>query len=814
MTELGRAVRGLLRTPGPTMAAVAALALGIGSATAIFSVADAAVLKPLPYAAADRLVSLEGNFLSLGMRDIGASAPELLDYRARARSFDGIVAFSRVEANLTGGGDPERLAAARVSPDLLPLLGITPAVGRAFAPGEGQPGGDAVAILSWGLWQRRFAGDGAAIGRSIVLDGRVRTVVGVTPRGLAFPPPGARFGGAADVFVPLALSAEEKADRSRYSLGVVARRRPEVALPAAVAEMAAIAQALESEHPRSYRGPGGEDGGWRISVVPLREVVVGGAGRSLGIVFAAVMTLLLISCVDVAHVLLARGLARRRAMAVRLALGASRLRIVRELVMEGLVLALAGGALGAWLAVWGTRLLVASGADIPRLAEATIDTRALAFAVVASVTAAILAGLAPALQATRGDLTEALGDGGRSGSPGRASVRARRVLVVSELALAVLLLAGAGLLVRSVLRLQAISPGFSTGGVLTVELNLGRSGDDGGRRLTLLDRIDAGVRTIPGVRAAALASRLPLTGPSYGGPFSIEGRPFDPSSATPTFAVYRAVSPGYHAALDVPLRQGRALSSSDGADAPAVAVINESLARAFFGGGRPLGQRIKLGAPGSPRPWRTIVGVAADVRDRALALPPSPEIVVPYAQDPPASVVVVARTAGDPLAVLPAIRQAVRAADPEQPLAHVRTLDQIVADSITDRRAPALLLGGFALMAMLLAGLGTYGVMSYAVSGRAHEIGVRMALGARPRDVARLVVGEGVALAVAGAAIGLGGAAAAGRALSTLLFEVRPADPLTFTLAAAALVAVAAAACARPARRAARVDPAVALREE
>src|SRR5258707_2058244 len=317
MTELGRAVRGLLRTPGPTVAAVAAVALGIGSATAIFSVADAVVLRPLHYAEADRLVSVEGNFLSLGMRDIGASAPELLDYRARARSFDGIVAFSRIEANLTGGGDPERLAAARVSPDVLPLLGVTPAVGRAFAPGEGQPGGDAVAILSWGLWQRRFAGDGAAIGRSIVLDGRARTVVGVTPRGFAFPPAGARFGGAADVFVPLALSADDEADRSRYSLGVLARRRSEAALPAAAAEMAAIARALESEYPRSYRGPGGEDGGWRISVVALREVVVGGAGRSVGIVFAAGVTLLLLGLVDLAQLLLARRLAPPRRPARR-----------------------------------------------------------------------------------------------------------------------------------------------------------------------------------------------------------------------------------------------------------------------------------------------------------------------------------------------------------------------------------------------------------------------------------------------------------------------------------------------------------------
>jgi putative ABC transport system permease protein len=815
--ELARALRGLARTPGATAAALTALALGIGAATAMFSVADLVLIRPLPYPQADRLVTLEGQFLALGMRDIGASPPEFLDYRARARSFDAVAAFSRADRNLTGDGEPERVAAVRISPELLALLGTTPAHGRDFTPAEARPGAERVAILSWGLWKRRFGGEEGVVGRTIALDGQAYSVVGVTPRGFAFPPPGVRFHGAAEVFVPLAFSAEETTARSEYSLVVVARRRADVPAAAAAAEMTAVARALEVEHPQSYRGPGGEDGGWRLEVVPFRSAVVGGSGPSVALLFAAVVTLLVIACVDVAHLLLARGVARRRALAVKLALGASRGRLVRELVVESLALALAGGALGALAATGAIRLLVLSGADIPRLAEASVDRRALVFAIAASVLAAVLAGLGPALQATRGDLAEALADGGRTGSPGRASVRARRLLVVSELALAVLLLAGAGLLVRSFVRLRAVSPGFSADGVLSVELSLTRAAsgqNERARRIALFDRLRDGVGAIRGVRVAALASRLPLTGPAFGGPFSVQGRPFDPTSATPTFAVYRAVSPEYHATLGVRILQGRGLSAGDRDGAPTVAVINEALARGFFGGGDPVGQLIKLGAPRSPRPWLTIVGVTADVRDRALALPPTPEIAVPYAQDPPEVVVILARTAGEPLAILPSVRQAVRAVDPEQPVSHVRTLDQVVAESITERRAPALLLAGFAALAVILAGLGTYGVMSYAVSGRAHEIGVRMALGARPADVARLVVGEGVRLALAGAAIGLAAAVALGRTVSALLFEVRPTDPLTYAGASLALIAVAVAACARPALRATRVDPAVALRQE
>jgi putative ABC transport system permease protein len=379
----------------------------------------------------------------------------------------------------------------------------------------------------------------------------------------------------------------------------------------------------------------------------------------------------------------------------------------------------------------------------------------------------------------------------------------------------VLLLAGAGLLLRSFVRLRAVSPGFSTEGVLTLEVSLPGSGyAEPGRRAALFDRIREDVQALPGVRAAAVASRLPLTGPGLNGPFSIEGRAFDPSAPVPQFAVFRAVSPEYHAALGVPLRQGRALSARDAAGGPAVAVVNERLARNFFPAGDALGHRVKLGAPGSPRPWLTIVGVTADVRDRGLALPSSPEIAVPFAQDPPSSAVIVARTAGDPLALVGAVRQAVVAADPDQPVSRVRTLAQVVTESIVERRAPAQLLAGLAVFAVTLAGLGTYGVMSYTVSGRSHEIGVRMALGARPADVARLVVGQGLALAAAGAALGLLAALALGRTLSTLLFEVQPVDPATFAGAAVTLVAVAAAACARPALRAARVDPAVALREE
>jgi putative ABC transport system permease protein len=449
------------------------------------------------------------------------------------------------------------------------------------------------------------------------------------------------------------------------------------------------------------------------------------------------------------------------------------------------------------------------------VAGAAIDGRALAVALGLSLLTAVVFGLAPVLQALGPRLADALKVGDRSGTVGRLGTRARRGLVVSELALAVLLLAGSGLLLRSFLRLRAVPPGFATQGVLSLEIALSpaRYGEPA-RRQAALDRMAGELRRLPGVEATAMVSRLPLTGPALGGPFSIEGRPFDPTAGTPPFAVYRAASPDYHAALGVSIARGRELSSADRPESSRVVVINRALERAFFPREDPLGHRVKLGAPGSPRPWLTIVGVAADVRDHALSLPSPPELTVPLAQDPPASAVVLVRTAGDPLALAAPARKAILAADPEQPVTRVRTLRQIVDESIAERRTPAVVLAAFALVAMTLAALGTYGVMSYTVSRRTREIGLRMALGARPADVGRLVVGEGLGLAAAGLALGFAGALAFGRTLASLLFEVPPADPVTFAGVALLLALVTAAASARPARRAAMVEPAVALRRE
>jgi putative ABC transport system permease protein len=812
--DLRHALRSLLRTPRFTSLVVAILSLGIGSATAVFSVVNAALLRPLPYPAVDELGLVEGNFLRLGMVDMGASVPEFLEYREQRGLFADAAAFRNLSVNLTGGADPERIVGARISSTLFPMLRAQPRLGRPLRAEDERPGHDDVVVLGYGLWQRRFGGDPAIIGRTVALDLKPHTVVGVMPAGFEFPHPGFRHSQRAELWLPLAFTEEQRQDRSSYSLRVLARLSPGLSPEAARAELERLAQRMERDQPRTYRGPRGEDGGWRVRLVPLREEVVGDAGRGLLILLGAVGVLLLIACADVAGLLMARASARQKALAVRAALGANRARLAREGLAESLVLAGLGGAFGLVFAVWGRDALVSLRPQgIPRLGEAAVDGRVLGFAVLASLATSLCFGALPAFVSTGLAIGDSLRDGGRTGMGGHPR-RAHAVLVVLQHALALVLLVGAGLLVRSFMLVQRAPRGFEAGHLLTAELPMpsARFADEG-PRATFLRDVRERVNVLPGVRAAGLVSVLPFDGSGFGGPFSIEGRPFDPSGAPPV-ANYRAMSTGYLEAMGIPILHGRSIAEGDGPDAPAVVVINEILARGFFAGEEPLGHRIKLGGPGSPRPWRTIVGVAGAVGDRSPARVPRPEMYVPDAQEPPATMAFVVRTEAEPMTLLPALRRAVRAVDPDQPLANVRTMDAVLAASVSDRRFSMLLLSAFAGMSLLLAVLGLYGVASYAVNRRTQEMGVRMALGARPDHLLALVIGEGLKLATVGVVLGGGGAFALAGAITGSLYGVTPTDPLTFVAMAATLMIAALVAVALPARRAARLDPMAALREE
>jgi len=812
--DVRHALRSLLRTPRFTALVVAILGLGIGSATAVFSVVNAALLRPLPYPAADELGLVEGSFVRLGMVDIGASVPEFLEYREEPGLLADTAAFRNLSLNLSGGADPERIVGARVSARLFPMLRAQPRLGRALREDDERPGHDDVAVLGYGLWQRRFGGDPAIVGRTVVLDLKPHTVVGVMPAGFEFPHPGFRHSERAELWLPLAFTEDQRQDDSSYSLRVLARLRAGVSTTAADASLEALARRLEQRKPRTYRGPRGEDGGWRIRFVRLREEVVGDAGRGLIILLSAVGLLLLIACADVASLLVARAAARRKTFAVRAALGASRIRLAREGLAESLVLAGLGGAAGILFASWGRDALVSMRPHgIPRLDEAALDGRVLAFALLASLATTLFFGVLPAFLASRLGLGDSLREGGRAGMGGRFR-RAHAVLVVLQHALALVLLVGAGLLVRSFLLVQRAPRGFEAGHLLTAQLPMpaARFADEV-RRAAFLRDVRQRVEALPGVRAAGLVSVLPFDGPGFGGPFSVEGRPFDPSGAPPV-ANYRAMSAGYLEVMGIPILRGRAVADTDGSEAPPVVVINEVLARTFFPGEEPLGRRIKLGAPGAPAPWRTIVGVAGAVGDRSPARAPRPEMYVPDAQPPPATIALVVRTEAEPMALLPALRSAVRAIDPDQPLASVRTMDAVLAASVSDRRFSMLLLSAFAAMALLLAVLGLYGVASYAVHRRTQEMGVRMALGARPDHVLALVIGEGLRLAAAGVALGAAAALVLARVITGSLYGVGPADPLTFVAMAATLMVAALVAVSLPARRAARLEPMAALREE
>ena len=813
--DLRYAGRMLLYRPGFTLIAVLTLALGIGANTALFSVINSVLLRPLPYAQADRLVLLWGNFQKLKMAHVPAKAAEFLDYQARNQSFEQVAAYSLRNLTLTGLAQPEPVRTAHVSANLLPLVGARALLGRLIQAAEAAPNRAPVVVLSYGFWQRALGGAQDVLGRTLMLDGVSHTVVGVMPAGFQFPHEDLPGSGRVELWTPLTFTPEQISERrGPYYLRVVARLKPGVTVTQAQADLDGIARWMEEQHP-GYRGPNNVDGGWRVQVVPLLEELVGKSSRALWILFAAVGLVLLIACANVANLLLARATTRQKELAIRGALGASRAAIIRQLLVESLLLAGLGSAAGLLLAWWGVQLLMWLKPEaLPRVGELGLDWRVLAFTAVLALLTGLLFGLAPAWQASQLDLQQMLKEGGATAGGGRRSTL-RNLLVVGEVALALVLLIGAGLLINSFLRLQRVNPGVQAERILTASLTLSNTKyQTAAQRTAFFQDLLHRVATLPGVEAASGSSRLPLSGPALIDPIAIEGRPLELDLKRPSGAGWQAIMPNHFRVLGLPLLRGRDFQERDNAEAPRVAIVNESAARAFWPNEDALGKRITLGMPRPENPWATIIGIVKDMPQHAVDSKPGPDFYFPFLQRSDRALHLLMRTANNPNDSIEAIRQQVGALDKEQPVTAFKTLDEVIAATTAPRRFNTLLLGVFAAVALLLATLGIYSVISYTTAQRTREIGVRMALGAQAQDVLRLVIRQGMTLALLGVAVGIAAALVLTRWLKTLLYEVSATDPLTFALLALLLAGVALLACYLPARRAARVDPLIALRCE
>ena len=808
MRDIRYAFRILLRDPAFAVIAIVALSLGIGANTAIFSVVNAALLRPLPYPDGSRLMVVWDRLSKLGIAQFPVSYANYLDYKTGNRVFEDVAAFSSAEFNLTTAEQAERVPGVYVSANLLAVLGVAPAAGRVFLPEENGAGRDNVVVLSDSLWRRRFGGDPNVLGKTIILDGNALQIMGILPRAFSFaalnPPP--------EVWMPLRPPPDP--GRTAGALELIARLKAGVTVENARADMTAVAHGIEERyHP--YRGPHGEDAGYGVSVTPLRDQLYGGLRQGLLILLAAVAFVLLIACANVANLLLVRMAGRRREIAVRRALGAGRLRLARQLLIESVTLALAGGALGLLLALWGMNALPAlMPAGLPRLETIPLDARVFSFTLLVSLVTGLVFGVAPLVEGSGLHLTEALKEGGRGMAGGTRSGRLRHVLITAEIALSLVLVIGSGLLIKSFVRLTSVDPGFRAGKLITARISLPESQYREDHLVTAFfhDLVER-MRAVPGVQSASIVSRLPLTGGPGGDPFSIEGRLYDASGRTPQVANQQVVGADYFRTMQIPLLAGRVFAERE---PQPVAVINQTMAYGFWSAAPSdaIGRRIVLGAPRPGAAWLTIVGIVGDVRNSSLDAPPLPQMYVPVEHAPARSMALVMRTAGDPESVISAVRAQIFSYDSNVPLYDIKTMAEREAVTVAQPRFQALLLGLFAALALALAAIGIYGVIAQSVAQRTHEIGIRIALGAQPASVLRLVLREGLVVGLGGLALGLAATLAVVRLLSGLLYEVPAFDPATFMSASVLLMAVVLAACYIPARRAARLDPMIALRWE
>jgi putative ABC transport system permease protein len=814
LQDLRYGARMLVKNPGFALVAVFTLALGIGANTAIFSVVNSILLRPLAYPEPQQLVILNHNYPKLDLK-ASVSAVGYTHYRERAQSFEYVLAASPWPANLTGAGDPERLAGMAVSANFFQTLGVEPRLGRGFTAEENQPGRNRVVVLTDGLWRRRFGGDPGIVNKTVTLNGENHTVVGVTPPGFQF---GREIGQVFDLFAPIAFTPDQlQAARWRNeSLFVVARLKDGVSVRQAQAEMDAVAANVR----QTYFGGGdaADPQSWGLLLTPLAEVIVGDIRPALYVLLGAVGFVLLIACANVANLLLARASVRQKEIAVRTALGAGRGRVIRQLLTESLLLAVAGGVLGLLLAYWGVDALLALHRDlIPRSHEVGIDRTVLGFTLGVSVLTGLVFGLVPALQLSRTDLHETLKEGGRAGGV-HARAGFRNALVVFEVAVALVLLVGAGLLVKSFLRLQEVNPGFRPQNLLVMQVSLPPAKyREPAQSDAFFNRALENIRRLPGVESAGLSTSVPMSGQNSSGSFQIEGRQVPPGQMAP-WGNRWLTNATYFQTMNIPLVKGRYFDERDNRDAAGVAIIDETAARKFWPDEDPVGKRITFQRDPQGNPvWREVVGVVGHVKHRGLEGESPVQYYVPYNNQAPFTVgnmYVVVRTAAEPASSAGAVRTAIQAADKEMPVFRVTTMERLVSDSMAQRRFALLLFGVFAAVALLLAAVGLYGLMSYTVTQRTHEIGIRMALGARGGDVLKMVVRQGMTLAGVGLGLGLVAAFGLTRLMKTLLFGVRATDPLTFVLIAALLTTIALLACWIPARRATQVEPMIALRGE
>jgi putative ABC transport system permease protein len=796
LRDLQYAFRTLARNPGFAFVSVLALALGIGANTAIFTVVNSVLLLPLRFHRPEQLVVVRERNLKAGFAQFSLSPGNYLGFRDHNHTFSGIAAVGRQGLNLVGNAEPERLTGATVTIDFFDVLGRKPFLGRPFTAQEGQLGSEHVAILSYGLWQRRFAGNRDVLGQN--LNGELYTVVGVMASDFEFP-------ARTEIWTPLAMNLENWQQRGGHYLAGIGRLQDGSSLAAAQADLNTIAARAEQQFPDS-------NAGWDTTLKSLQESTVGQIRPAILTLSAAVGFVLLIACVNLANLLLSRSAARRREIGIRSSLGAGRGRLVRQLLTESVLLAALGAAVCLVLAWAGTRLLTNLTPNIlPRAREISLDGRVLGFTAAIAIFTGILFGLAPAIHMARTDLNAALREGGRGNAIGFRRNRLRSMLVVGEVALALVLLSGAGLLMRSFYQLQSVDPGFDPHGVLTFRTNLPGARYKGDQpQAAFYQRALGSIRALPGVAVAGAAQIFPLSGSDYILTFVQVGKPPVPVGNQPS-ASYYAATPGYLNALRIPIRSGRDFTDHDDAAATPVAIISESMARQFYRNENPLGQQIQMGNGSKPA---EIVGVAGDVHDQALENKGRATVYEPAAQIPFGSMYFAVRTEGDPAALIPAVRGVIRGLDAELPLDAVGTVDSLVATSLSQRRFAMLLMAIFAGLALILAMVGIYGVIAYSVTQATQEIGIRMALGARRADVLRMVFGYAGVLMVAGLAIGIAATLGTGRLLASQLFEVKPTDPVTNAAVALVLLATGLIACLIPAWRAMRVDPLVALRNE